>query len=146
MSDETLARRYRRLLAAYPGWHRRLRGPDMLRTLLDAAGDGRGVSRRAAALLVLDGLRCRLRVSGVGAVVLTALVSVVVASAAGAAVGWIGWQASIAPYPTVRQAAALAAPVLPAGRPVSTARVDADIDSGSDLMVGVAERDGTARS
>lgn len=131
MPDKTLARRYRRLLAAYPGWHRRLHGPDMLRTLLDAAGDGRGVSRRAAALLVLDGMRCRFRVSGAGAVVLVASVSVVVASAVGAAVGWVGWRASIAPYPTVRQATALAAPVRPAGRPVSTTRVDADIDAGS---------------
>ena len=55
-------RSYRRLLLAYPGWHRRERGLEMLTTMLDAAEPGR---RRPAVADVLDilwgGLRCRFR-------------------------------------------------------------------------------------
>jgi hypothetical protein len=51
--------RYRRLLRAYPAWYRRERGPEILDTLLAAAGGRAWPSRRDAAALILGGLRVR---------------------------------------------------------------------------------------
>jgi hypothetical protein len=62
VTDETLRRRYARLLWAYPGWYRRERGLEILTTLLDAAGDEQRRPTRADAFnLVLRGVRCRFR-------------------------------------------------------------------------------------
>lgn len=110
-------RRYRRLLRAYPRWHRRLHGADMLTTLLDAAAEGR---RGGGALgVVLDGLRTRLRVRGAGARALAGMLAVLGAGTVAALAGLIGWYASVAPWPSTAQAAAQAAAVAPAGTPES---------------------------
>lgn len=131
MPDKTperfLARRYRRLLRAYPRWHRRLHGADMLTVLLDAAADrpaSRAAGIRQALTLVLDGIRCRLRVRGAGPRILAAALSLIGAGTLAAAAGWVGWQAAAAPWPSVDQATALAAPVLPAGAPDLVTRRD----------------------
>lgn len=124
-TDRRLLRRYRRLLLAYPRWHRRLHGADMLTTLLDAAGAaGRPPSGHEEAMLVLDGLRCRLRVVGTPARLLAATLALVCASALAAAAGWCAWRAFAAPWPSVDDAVALAAPVAPAEPPVSVSRRD----------------------
>src|SRR5690606_20586851 len=74
--EQVLMRRYRRLLLAYPRWHRRLHGPDQLTALLDLwAGGRRRPTGRDDLGLVLDGLRCRLRVRGAAAVILASMVS-----------------------------------------------------------------------
>lgn len=129
MVDQT-TRRYRWLLRAYPRWHRRLYGPDMLGTLLDADANGESLTPREALLLVLDGLRCRCRVRGAGALILALLTSLVAAGALGAGAGWVAWQNSIGPYLSVGQATAVAAPVLPAGSPDSASRIGQDFDPG----------------
>jgi hypothetical protein len=126
-SDDALARRYRRLLWAYPGWYRRVHGGDMLTALLDAAAAGR---RGEGWRLVLDGLRCRLRVRGLVAALLAGFLSLGGAGAFAAAAGWIAWQAAASPWPTVAQATAAAGPVLLAGAPVTVTRYD-DVMGGS---------------
>lgn len=126
-TDDRLSRRYRRLLLAYPRWHRRRHGADMLTTMLDAAADdggGRAATVRDAATLVLDGLRCRLRVRGAAARLLAAALAVVGAGVVAAAAGWCVWQVSAAPWPSVDDAVALAAPVVPPEPPVSVSRRD----------------------
>jgi len=107
-----MATRYDRLMLAYPRWHRRLHGPDMLTALEDCAAAGRPVSTRR---LVLDGIACRLRVRGPAAKLAAACVSVVAAAAMGACLSWVTWQVTDNPWPTVDEAAALAKPMLPPG-------------------------------
>lgn len=85
---ERLAGRYQRLLLAYPRWHRALHGDDMLTALLDGAAHGRGTSTWEAVTLVLDGVRCRLRVRGVTALLLTVSLSLISGSPLGAAARW----------------------------------------------------------
>lgn len=109
-----MATRYHRLLLAYPRWHRRLHGSDMLTALADCAAAGRPVSARR---FVADGIACRLRVRGAGARLLAACVSVIAAAALAAGVSWLTWQATVVPWPTVEQAMSLAGPMLPPGTP-----------------------------
>jgi hypothetical protein len=104
-----LERSYRRLLLAYPGWHRRERGLEMLTTLLDAAESGRRRPAVADALdIIRGGLRCRLRpprgLRPRAAAVLVALFAALAGSTIAAR-----WSAStFAPTPTESQAAAAA--------------------------------------
>lgn len=116
-----MAIRFDRLLLAYPRWHRLRHGPDMLTTLSDCAADGRAVSARA---LVLDGIACRLWVSGTPARIAAACVSVIAAMSLAAGVSYVVWQAAIPPWPTVEQATSLARPVLPPRDPDETIRRD----------------------
>lgn len=121
----SLLRRYRRLLLAYPRWHRQLHGADLLTALLDSAADNRQAgSAREAITVALDGLRCRLRIFGPGAWILAAALAVIGASTLGAAASWIGWHASAAPWPTVEHATAIVRPVLPTGAPHTVTRRD----------------------
>ncbi len=123
--EQRALRRYRRLLLAHPRWHRRLHGADMLTALLDAAAAGRSATpAREAFTLILDGLRCRLRIRGVSARLLAATLALVGAGTAAAVTGWCAWQVSAAPWPTVDNAMALAAPVLPSGAPDTIHRRD----------------------
>jgi hypothetical protein len=125
--ERALIRRYRRLLLAYPRWHRRLHGPDQLTALLDLAGGGRPPTRRDEIGLVLDGLWCRVRVRGAAAVALAALVSLVAAATLAAAAGWVAWRLTVAPWPTVAEALSLAEPVVPRARPDSVTQRNAAI-------------------
>lgn len=55
-----LERRYRALLRAYPRWYRRVRGEEMLATLLESSQPGRSwPSARDSRALVMGGLRVR---------------------------------------------------------------------------------------
>jgi hypothetical protein len=83
---DRLRRAYRRLLLAYPRWHRRERGAELLTTLLDDAAPGRRRPTFAeAADLIRAGLRARVTPPrGFGRVL--ALVVAVYAALAGAAV------------------------------------------------------------
>jgi hypothetical protein len=64
--DDRLARRYRRLLFAYPPSYRSARGDEYVATLLDLAPPGRRWPRPGdAADLVAAGLRCRWRTGSV---------------------------------------------------------------------------------
>jgi hypothetical protein len=146
-SGADLARRYRRLLAAYPRRHRREHGEEMLTTLLDAAGpDQTRPSRREALDLLGNGLRRRLMPAHGVLPHLGAALSALVLAAAGIAAGtWLGWRADAPPLPTDEQAltvARQAAPDLtPAGAPDRFAAVFdyEDADSGPplvDLLVG----------
>jgi hypothetical protein len=121
----SLLRHYRRLLLAYPRWHRQLHGADMLTAFLDAAADDRQAgSVREALTVTLDGLRCRLRIHGPGVWLLAAALAVIGASTFGAAASWIGWHTSAAPWPTVEHATSIIQPVLPAGEPHTLTRRD----------------------
>jgi hypothetical protein len=112
---DTLARRYRRLLLAYPGWYRRLHGCDQLTMMLDAAAAGRAARPFT---LVLDGIRCRLRVPGALAAMLAMVMSLAGAGVLAGAMSWAGWHATSGPL-TIKQAAELAAPALLAEQPGS---------------------------
>jgi hypothetical protein len=70
-----------------------------------------------------DRLACwaRFQVRGPAALLVLAA-AVVGAGMLGAVGGWVGWHGASAPYLTVRQAAALAGPALPASRPVAATR------------------------
>ena len=116
-----MATRFSRLLLAYPRWHRRLHGPDMLTALEDCAAADRPVSARR---FVLDGIACRLRVRGAGAKLIAACVSLVAAAGLAAGVSWVGWQATVKPWPSVEQATRMAGPMLPPGTPDRTWRRD----------------------
>jgi hypothetical protein len=147
-ADPRALRRYRRLLLAHPGWHRRLHGDDLLTALLDAAAAGRRPASptREAFTLILDGLRCRLRVHGVGARLLAAMLALIGAGTVAATAGWCVWQVSSSPWPTVDKAIALAAPVLPPEAPETIVRRDdplgpwlADADSIPLTLLGSPE-------
>ena len=74
---ERLARRYRRWLLAYPRAYRRERGPEILATLLDAAGSGQSrPAAREAALLLRHGLGRRVAEFGRRAFVVAAFAAV----------------------------------------------------------------------
>jgi hypothetical protein len=76
--SNVLPRSYRLLLRAYPAWYRRVRGDEMLTTLLDAAAPGQArPSRRDVMDLVVGGLRCRLRPPrGLGYPIVAGLVAI----------------------------------------------------------------------
>jgi hypothetical protein len=93
---DRLTRAYRRLLWAYPRYYRRVRGTEMLTTLLDAAAPGqRRPSRRDVVDLLGGGLRCRLRVPPGPSYRLVALGVALVVAGAGAWLGTLaGWHMS----------------------------------------------------
>jgi len=119
MSDDArtqrLARRYRRWLRAYPPDYRRRREPEMLATLLDAAGPGRTrPSAFEAFSLLRYGVGRRAAEVGRRAVVV-AVVAAVLGGLSGIALGsWLAWRqvSPIAPRPAA--AAEFARAVLPA--------------------------------
>jgi hypothetical protein len=126
----SLDRWYRLLLRAYPRWHRRERGTELLTTLLDAAPPDR---RRPAALDVLDllrgGLRCRIRPPRGAMYRLVTVTAALFAALAGAAVA--GPLSSYSGPP--RDADAIAAAegtmgALPAGAARSVAVSDSAFD------------------
>ncbi|BCJ36396.1 hypothetical protein Athai_38990 [Actinocatenispora thailandica] len=118
MTDEnpadTLARRYRRWLLAYPRVYRRERGAEILGTLLDAAEPGRTrPSGREAMRLLRYGLGRRMADAGIrGSVVAT--VAAVLGGLCGIALGsWISWQQVDPMAPDKATATRLARTVLP---------------------------------
>ncbi|GIF78280.1 hypothetical protein [Asanoa siamensis] len=142
-----LLRRYRWLLLAYPRWHRKLHGSDMLTALLDSAADNhRAGSAREAVTVTLDGLRCRLRIRGAGTRAFVVMLAIVGAGTFGAAASWIGWQSSAAPWPTIEHATVVGASLLPNGEPHTVTRRDdpigpwgSDADSALLTVVGSPE-------
>jgi hypothetical protein len=119
-----LARAYRRLIWAYPPSFRRLRGPELVTTMLDAAPPDRERPTRSEAVdLIRSGLRCWLRVHGPAAIVAAVAAAIVGAVALGAFGGYLGWQ-SAGPLPASAEAARLAQPVLPPGAPPQARRWD----------------------
>ncbi|MCW2502385.1 MAG: hypothetical protein JWO79_669 [Actinomycetia bacterium] len=119
-----LARRFRRLLWAYPPSFRRGRGRELVTTLLDGApGDQRRPTRGQAADLLRNGLACWVRVRGAGMIAAALAAAVTGAVALGAFGGYLGWQGA-RPLPSNAQALRIAEPVLPAGSPVALHRWD----------------------
>jgi hypothetical protein len=119
-----LARHYRRLLWAYPPSFRRGRGRELVTTLLDTAPDGqRRPTRAQAADLLRHGLACWFRIRGAATVAAALAAAVTGAVALGAFGGYLGWQ-SARPLPSNAEALRIAAPVLPAGPPVTVQRWD----------------------
>ncbi|HET9517765.1 MAG TPA: hypothetical protein VFO77_08580 [Actinoplanes sp.] len=91
-----LERAYRRRLLAYPRRYRRIRGDEMLTTLLDAAPAGR---RRPTLRETLDivggGVRYRLRLPRGRLVVTGAVIAALALGAlAGSVAAWLGWQSA----------------------------------------------------
>src|SRR5690349_16498195 len=112
---ERLARRYRRWLLAYPRTYRRERGPEILATLLDAAGPGRSrPAAREAALLLRHGLGRRVAEFGRRAFVIAAFAAVL-GGLSGIALGsWLAWRNVDPMAPGRTTALGLARTVLPA--------------------------------
>src|SRR5690349_17381002 len=111
---ERLARRYRRWLLAYPRTYRRERGPEILATLLDAAGPGRSrPPAREAALLLRHGLGRRVAEFGRRAFVVAAFAAVL-GGLSGLALGsWLAWRTVDPMAPGEPTAIGLAHTVLP---------------------------------
>ncbi|MCY1141116.1 hypothetical protein OWR29_24220 [Actinoplanes sp. Pm04-4] len=109
-----LARRYRRLLVAYPRTYRRERGPEILATLLDAAGPGRSrPAAREAAVLLRHGLGRRLAEFGRRAFVIAAFAAVL-GGLSGIALGsWLAWRDVDSMAPDKATVIGLAPTVLP---------------------------------
>jgi hypothetical protein len=109
-----LARRYRRLLFAYPRAYRRLRGDELLGALLDAAPPGRTrPTAREAANLLRHGLRARLGRPGSRTVVAWAVLTVVIGGVFSAAFATrAAWQTA-RPLPRTAEARAMLAEILP---------------------------------
>ena len=118
MPDDTrtarLARRYRHWLLAYPRTYRRERGPEILATLLDAAGPSRSrPPAREAALLLRHGIGRRVAEFGRRAFVVAALAAVL-GGLSGIALGsWLGWRNVDPMTPDETTSIALAHTVLP---------------------------------
>ena len=109
-----LARRYRRLLFAYPRGYRRARGAELVGALLDAAPPGRSrPTVREAVDLVRHGLRARLgrpaSRSVVAWAVLTAVISGVFTAAFATRAAW----ETARPVPRTAEARAMLAEILP---------------------------------
>ncbi|MEV6923870.1 hypothetical protein AB0M46_05070 [Dactylosporangium sp. NPDC051485] len=113
MTDK-LARRYRRLLLAYPRAYRRSRGDELLGALLDAAAPGRtGPTVREAANLIRHGLRAHLGRPASRTVVVWAVLTVVISGVFSAAFATrAGWETA-RPLPRTAQARAMLAEILP---------------------------------
>jgi hypothetical protein len=94
-----LRRRYRRLLLAYPRAYRRRHGPEILTTLMEAAGPGRERPTAAEARdVVAGGLRQRFRLPVGRLMMLAALLTALTLGGLGAAVGSaIGWSTAQRP-------------------------------------------------
>jgi hypothetical protein len=90
---DELARAYRRLLWAYPRSYRRVRGLEMLTTLLDSARAGqRRPSVRDVVDIVVGGLACRFRVPPTWSYRVIAAVAAVAVAGFGAWLGaYAGW-------------------------------------------------------
>jgi hypothetical protein len=118
MPDDTrtarLARMYRRWLLAYPRTYRRERGPEILATLLDAAGPSRSrPAAREAALLLRHGLGRRVAEFGRRAFVVAAFAAVL-GGLSGIALGsWLAWRNVDPTAPDETTAIVLAHTVLP---------------------------------
>jgi hypothetical protein len=111
-SQDTLERRYRGLLLAYPAHYRRRRGVEILTTLMDAAPAGRTHPSAGQVIdLLFGGLRYRLSPRGtpVAVAVLTALFAAVFGAIGGS---WAGWQ-SAGDLPDATTAAAIARTAVP---------------------------------
>jgi hypothetical protein len=91
---DNLARSYRRLLLAYPRSYRRVRGLEMLTTLLDTARpDQRRPSAREVVDIVVGGLACRFRVPSTWSCRIIAAAAAVALAGLGAWLGaYTGWQ------------------------------------------------------
>jgi hypothetical protein len=109
-----LARRYRRWLVAYPRAYRRERGPEIIATLLDAAGPDRSrPAPREAALLLRHGLGRRAAEAGRRAFVVAAFAAVL-GGLSGIALGsWLAWRDVDPMAPDKTTAISLAPTVLP---------------------------------
>ncbi|NUR50547.1 MAG: hypothetical protein HOV71_20665 [Hamadaea sp.] len=105
---------YRRLLLCYPRSFRRERGPEIVTTLMDAAGPGRTKPTRSEAFdLILSGLRWRFRLpAGLAYRMVAVVVAAFLGLTVSAIVSEVVWRAS----PTVPAAAEVAA----IGRSVTT--------------------------
>ncbi|WP_127498961.1 hypothetical protein [Actinoplanes solisilvae] len=118
MPDDThttnLERRYRRWLFAYPRAYRRQRGPEVLATLLDAAGPDRSrPSAREVSHLLRHGLSRRVAEFGRRAVVV-AVIAAVLGGLSGIALGsWLAWRSVDPMTPDRATATTLARTVLP---------------------------------
>jgi hypothetical protein len=127
-----LARRYRRLLLAYPGGWRRRHGSEMVTTLLDAAPADRGRPTRAEVVdLLVSGVRHRFRVRGAAAVVAAVCAAVFAAVATGALGGFAGWQTA-PDLPRDADAARILRPALPPGAAPDLTRWDFVFDDNPD--------------
>jgi hypothetical protein len=119
MPDDThtasLERSYRRWLLAYPQAYRRERGPEILATLLDAAGPGRSrPSAREVGHLLRHGLGRRVAEVGRRAVVI-AVIAAVLGGLSGIALGsWLAWRSVDPRTPDRATAMGLARTILPA--------------------------------
>lgn len=93
---------YRRLLWAYPRFYRRLRGLEILTTLMDAAKPGQvRPSREETVHMLLSGLRCRLAPPGWAGKVAAFLVTLWAAVVLGGGGAYAVWKATMSdpPYP-----------------------------------------------
>ena len=110
----SLARRYRRWLAAYPRAYRRDRGAEILSTLLDAAEPGRSrPAAREVALLLRYGLARRAAELGRRAFVVAAIAAVLGALSGIALGSWLSWRSVDPLTPDRATAVSLARTVLP---------------------------------
>lgn len=113
--DRTLlARRYRRLLSSYPRGYRRVRGEELLHTLLDLAAPGQTrPTLRESVDLVRHGLRCRLgRPKSRTVVVWAALVALIWGLFSAAVATRAAWETA-RPLPAPAEARALFVDVFP---------------------------------
>ncbi|ADD43217.1 hypothetical protein Snas_3555 [Stackebrandtia nassauensis DSM 44728] len=86
-----LERRFRRLLRVYPAWYRRVRGEEMLTTLMDAAQGRHRPSASERLDVVFGGMRKQLSSGSVSAAVAGVFVALFVATLGaigGAVAGW----------------------------------------------------------
>jgi hypothetical protein len=106
-----LARRYRRLLVAYPRAYRRARGAEIVDTMLDAAEEGHPTPTvRAAVDLVGGGLRARLGRPRSRLVVPLSIVTAILVGLLASAIGYrLAWQARSGPLPSNAEASRIAA-------------------------------------
>ena len=107
---DSLPRRYRRLLWAYPNWYRRERGQEILTTLLDAARPGqRHPSRHDVLDILARAALCRLRPPrGISCWIVTVTAALLAAAAAMAAATGGALVAAFASPPSEQQAIAIA--------------------------------------
>jgi hypothetical protein len=109
-----LARRYHRLLFAYPRAYRRSRGEELLGALLDAAPPGRTrPTAREAINLIRHGLRARLGRPASHTVVAWAVLTVVISGVFSAAFATRAAWETARPLPRTAEARAMLAEILP---------------------------------
>ncbi|MEJ3749423.1 hypothetical protein WEI85_39950 [Actinomycetes bacterium KLBMP 9797] len=109
-----LARRYRRLLLAYPRAYRRARGDELLGALLDAAPPGRTrPTAREVADLIRHGLRTRLGRPASRTVVVWAVLTAVISGVFTAAFATRAAWETARPLPRAAETRAMLAEILP---------------------------------